>query len=699
MNKSSCWLGSAFLAASAFSPVAAALADESQELAEIVVTAEKRPEVLQKTPEAISAETGIALVQQGITDVRGLGQLFPAIELGQDYIYTQIDIRGVGANNDAPALDPAIAFNIDGVYQSRDYGTYGAFYDIDRVEVVRGPQGTLYGRNATGGSINLITNKPVDTFQAAADFDIGNYDSKRGFGMLNVPINDELAVRGAVQYSDHEGYLSSGFNDEDSLGARLQALFKPNADVSLLVGGDYFQDHSLGAHTVIGLPYVIPSNPYYDPASSATFFSDFKSWSFHSQLDWNLGFATLTEIPAYKRVDFDTTDPVVGVFSTAISSDITYSNELRLASVADPKNPWSWVVGLYLFKESDYIYQNYFNPYFASITTNPDIGEKSGALFGQTTYAIRDGLRLTGGLRFSDDTKTANGSDKVFIPQLPFPVGDIPDNYNQNWHHVDWRVGIDTDITPTSLLYANIATGYLEGGFNLGSSVGLLPNFQPEKLTAYSVGSKNRLFDNRFQINVEAFYYDYKDYIVSEYLTQGPLAGDFALYNADKTRIFGGEIETQTLITKDDLLSLNVALLNAEYTNFTLPAASNGVTDLSGFTAMKSPSVSIQAGYQHTWDLANGAKLQGGVTSHFDSAYWTLFDHSPGSQQPSYTKTNVVLTYSAPGNKWHVQAYGNNLENTAVIATAAPANSSSNGVPWVHLEPPRTYGVRFGVNY
>jgi iron complex outermembrane receptor protein len=367
--------------------------------------------------------------------------------------------------------------------------------------------------------------------------------------------------------------------------------------------------------------------------------------------------------------------------------------------VADPKNPWSWVVGLYLFKESDYIYQNYFNPYFASITTNPDIGEKSGALFGQTTYAIRDGLRLTGGLRFSDDTKTANGSDKIFIPQLPFPVGDISDNYNQNWHHVDWRVGIDTDITPTSLLYANIATGYLEGGFNLGSSVGLLPNFQPEKLTAYSVGSKNRLFDNRFQINVEAFYYDYKDYIVSEYLTQGPLAGDFALYNADKTRIFGGEIETQTLITKDDLLSLNVALLNAEYTNFTLPVASNGVTDLSGFTAMKSPSVSIQAGYQHTWDLANGAKLQGGVTSHFDSAYWTLFDHSPGSQQPSYTKTNVVLTYSAPGNKWHVQAYGNNLENTAVIATAAPANSSSNGVPWVHLEPPRTYGVRFGVNY
>jgi iron complex outermembrane recepter protein len=697
-GKPSC-LSVAFLAASTSLPIVAVAAEDSDSLAEIVVTAEKRSEDLQKIPAAISAETGNTLIAQGITDVRGLGQLFPAVELGQDYIYTQIDIRGVGANNDAPALDPAIAFNIDGVYQSRDYGTYGAFYDIDRVEVLRGPQGTLYGRNATGGSINLITNKPVNSFEAAADFDVGNYDSKRGFGMLNVPLNDELAVRGAVQYSAHDGYLSSGFNDEDSLAGRLQALYKPNSDVSLLVGGEYFQDHSLGAHTVIGLPFSMPSNPYFDPASSGGFFSDFKSWSFHSQLDWNFGGVTLTDIAAWKRVDIDSTDPVVGVFSTTISTDKSYSNELRFASNPDPKNPWSWVGGLYLFKETDYVYSNYFNPFFSSITINPDISEKSGALFGQATYAIRSDLRVTGGLRYSDDTKDANGQDRIFVPGLDFPVGDIPDGFHQTWHHVDWKAGIDFDVTPTSLLYASVGTGYLEGGFNLGSSVGLLPNFQPEKLTAYAVGSKNRLFDDRFQINVETFYYDYKDYIVSEYLTQGPAAGDFVLYNADKTKIYGAEIETQLLVTKDDLLSVNVSLLHAQYTNFNLPVPSNGTSDLSGFTAMKSPAVSLQGAYQHTWHIQNGANVQVGVTTHLDSKYWTLFDHSQGSEQPSYTKTNVVLTYNAPGNKWHVQAYGNNLENSAVISTAAPANSSSNGVPWVHLEPPRTYGVRFGFNY
>jgi iron complex outermembrane receptor protein len=508
-----------------------------------------------------------------------------------------------------------------------------------------------------------------------------------------------LAMRAALQYSSHDGYLTSGFNDEDSLAGRLQALYKPNADISLLVAGDYFQDHSIGAHTVIGLPYTKPSDPWFDATSTDGAFSNFKSWSLHSQLDWNFDGVTLTDIPAYKRVDIDSTDPVVGVFSTTLSTDKSFSNELRVASAADSKSPWTWVAGLYLFKETDYYYSNYFNPYFSSITINPDIAEKSGALFGQTTYAIRDGLRLTGGLRYSDDTKTANGQDQTFIPGLSFPVGNVPETFDQTWHHVDWKVGIDTDVTPTSLLYASIGTGYLEGGFNLGSSVGLLPNFEPEKLLAYTLGSKNRLFNNRFQVNVEAFYYDYKDYIVSEYLTQGPAAGDFVLYNANKTQIYGAEIETQLLATDQDLFNVNLALLHAEYTDFHLPVASNGLTDLSGFTAMKSPAVSIQAGYQHTWNVGAGARVQAGVTTHFDSSYWTLFDHTPGSAQPSYTKTNVVVSYFSPGSKWHVQAYGNNLENTAVIATAAPPNSSSDGVPWVHLEPPRTFGMRVGFNF
>jgi iron complex outermembrane recepter protein len=700
MNRSPSRPAVALLAALALQPLCALAddADQSQTLQEVVVTAQKRSEDLQKVPAAVTAQSGEALATQGIDDVRGLSQLFPSMVIGQDYIYTQIDIRGVGANNDAPALDPAIAFNVDGVYQARDFGTYGTFFDLDRVEVLRGPQGTLYGRNATGGSINVITNKPVDQFQAAADLSYGDYDTRQLFGMVNVPLNDELAFRFAGQYLGHDGYLTSGFNDLNSTAGRLQMLFKPNSDVSLLVGVDYFQDHSYGAHTIIGLPFVDPSNPWYDPTDKAGSHSDFKSYSTHGQLDWTFGPVTLTDILAFKRVDFDTTDPVVGVFSTAISTDKSWSNELRLAS-SPGETALTWVAGLYSFKETDYIYQDYFNPYFSSVTTNPDIAETSWALFGQATYAIQSNLRVTAGLRYSDDKKTATGQDQVFIPHLAFPVATIPDTFDNIWHHVDWKVGVDYDLTPRSLLYASVSTGYLEGGFNLGSSVGLLPNFQPETLTAYAVGSKNRFWDNRLQVNAEAFYYDYKNYIVSEYLTQGAAAGDFVLYNAHKTQIYGGEVETRLLITPRDMLNVSIALLHGEYTDFHVPVASNGITDFSGYTAMKSPTADIQAGYQHTWDLGNQGTVQAGVHTHFSSSYWTLFDHTPGSAQPAYTRTNVVVHYAAPLDRWYVELYGNNLENTAVIATAAPPNESSNGVPWLHIEEPRTYGVRGGVRF
>ncbi len=679
-------------------------------LQEVVVTAQKRAEDVQKIPLAVTPVMGPKLVEQGVTDVRKIGNLVPGIVLGQDFIYTQIDIRGVGANNDAPALDPAVAFNIDGVYQARDYGTYGSFYDIDRVEVLRGPQGTLYGRNATGGSINVITNKPVDAFHAALEEELGDYNLVRTFGMVNAPLSDQLAVRLAFQQAKHNGYLTSGFNDQDSIAGRLQALYRPNSDVSLLLAGEIFNDQSNGAHTIIGLPYAQPSNPWYDPlpvdqaraAGGAS--SNFADWAIHAQLDWNLGFATLTEIPAYKHVHVNGTDPVVGVYSKTDLIDKSYSNELRLTSNA--ATPLKWVIGGYFFREDDYSNSDYFSHSkffsFDSITINPDIKEVSWAAFGQATYAIQPNLRVTGGLRYSIDTKSATGDDKTYLSfgGPAFLSGTVPDNFPETtWHHLDWRVGVDYDLTPQSLVYANVATGYLEGGFNIGSQIGLLPNFVPEKLLAYTVGNKNRFFDDRLQLNWEAFYYDYKDYIVSVYLTAGAAVGQFALFNTP-AKIYGGEIEGVFRATPNDTFTANLALLHARYGTFVQTFVSTGLTNLSGKTLEKAPSASIQAGYEHVFELAHGDEIRFGVQTSYSSSYWTLFDQTPGSKQPSYTRTNLVLTYQAPGRRWHVQGYVDNLENAAVIATAAPPNTASGGkIPWLHIEAPRTFGARFGVNF
>ncbi|HEY5410050.1 MAG TPA: TonB-dependent receptor, partial [Caulobacteraceae bacterium] len=649
-----CWAGQALAAEPP--------AGQSGALQEVVVTAQKRAEDVQKIPLAVTPVLGAKLVDQGVTDVRELGDLVPAVVLGQDYIYTQVDIRGVGANNDAPALDPAVAFNIDGVYQARDYGAYGSFYDIDRVEVLRGPQGTLYGRNATGGSINVITNKPVDAFHAAAEEEFGDYGLIRSFGMLNVPLSDTLAIRAAFQQDKHDGYLTSGFNDENSIAGRLQALYRPNSNFSLLLAGEMFHDSSNGAHTVEGLPYLHPDNPWYDPLTvqqaqaEGGAESHFTDWAVHAQMDWNLGGVTLTDIPAYKHVHANGTDPVVGVFSTSDTIDKSYSDELRLTS--NEARPLSWVIGGYFFREDDYSYGDYFEhtPFFGfdSITTNPDIKEVSWAAFGQATYAIQPDLRVTGGLRYSIDTKSATGQDVSYLqfpPGPEFESGVTPDNFpSTTWHHLDWRVGVDYDLTPQSMVYANISTGYLEGGFNIGSAVGLLPNFQPEKLTAYTVGAKNRFFDNRLQVNWEAFYYNYKDYIVSVYLTQGPAVGQFALFNTPAT-IYGGELETVWRAAANDVFTANLALLHGRYGNFVQTFISTGLTNLSGKTLEKSPPLSIQAGYEHTFPLARGDAVKFGVQTSYSSSYWTLFDHTPGAKQPSFTRTNVVLTYQAPGDR------------------------------------------------
>jgi iron complex outermembrane receptor protein len=212
------------------------------------------------------------------------------------------------------------------------------------------------------------------------------------------------------------------------------------------------------------------------------------------------------------------------------------------------------------------------------------------------------------------------------------------------------------------------------------------------------VGAKNRFFDDRLQLNWEAFYYDYKNYIVSVYLTSGPAVGQFALFNTP-ANIYGGELESVFRLTPDDTFNGNLSLLHARYGTFVQTFVSTGLTNLSGKSLEKSPSITAQLGYEHAFVLPRGDEIKFGVQSNLSSSYWTLFDHTPGSRQPSYTWTNLVLTYQAPGNRWHVQGYLDNLENSAVIATDAPPNSSSGTVPWLHIEAPRTFGVRFGANF
>ena len=575
-------------------------------LQEIVVTAQKRVQNLQKVALAVTAVSGDRLNNTGTMDPQGLTDLVPAVEVGNNNSNTTFAIRGISSTTDATLGDAAVAFHLDGVFEGRPSAASGLFYDLQRVEVLRGPQGTLYGRNATAGTINVITNHPsFDGYHGEAQIEMGNFAEVRTEAMFNAPISDTFAVRGAAQTLRHNGYLNSGYDDADDHAARLQALWRPNDDVSLLVFGDYFHQGGVGngftqlpfASSPWSLPLPLITQlgtahgGYVSPAGT----TDNQSWSVHAELDWRIGDVMLTEIPAYHRLRVNYFAYGNGIDNTQYDQERETSNELRLSSLAD--SPIKWVAGLYYHDEEQPYTQIFYDnaqPMNDTCCTTlgqgdslhfiyPKISNPSYAAFGQITFPITSSFRVTGGLRWNRDHKTVNGGTYKFFGEdtVPFfgpiiPAGtqllSIATNANMTWQKVTWKAGVEKDLTETNMLYANVSTGYKQGGVFAGAS----PNtYNPETLTAYEFGSKNRFLNNRLQINADVFYYKYRDYQVDQ-LEDLPVPGggySFGddIFNAGRATSYGGELETRWLITNSDEVDLNVAGLHARFDEFLFP--------------------------------------------------------------------------------------------------------------------------------
>lgn len=349
-----------------------------QGLEEIIVTAQKRSEDLQKTAIALSAVTGDALKEAGVFDPQGLTDLVPGLEVGYSNSNTTFAIRGISSTTDPTLGDAAVAFHLDGVFQGRPAAASGILYDVARVEVLRGPQGTLYGRNATAGTINVVTNRPnFDGYSGSAEVETGNYGLLSTTAMFNAPLNDTLAVRGAMDTLRHSGYLSDGYNDADNVAGRLQALWTPSESVSLLVGGDFFHEGGVGpgltllsrvtacdfnqaspTYTACATPTNGRLGPWasfdttnmttkgYQSPSGTT---DNTSWTVHAELNWNLGPVVLTEIPAYHHLTVNYFALGNGLDNSQQEHEREISNELRLSSPAS--SPTKWVLGAYYHDE------------------------------------------------------------------------------------------------------------------------------------------------------------------------------------------------------------------------------------------------------------------------------------------------------------------------------------------------------------
>lgn len=710
----------------------AASQSDANGLGDIIVTATKSSTNLQKTPIVIDVIGGDALSKVGLVNVTAISNLAPALNFGQaNGVYTTVTIRGVSSQDTTELGDPAVAFNIDGEYINRPLNLAASLFDIERVEVLRGPQGTLYGRNATAGAINIITGRPkFDRIRASLTGSVGNYGQIGVNGFISVPITDNLAVRFAGLFDKHDGYYKAvvgpDLDDSNIKAGRIRVLWEPRSNISLIVTGEIIKSTANGpATTATAIPaglaagsiprnvQVFPTSRDIVPGGILNPYNNSLQKDVRAELNWDFGFAKLTDAVGYRTTDFDFFTNIQGtpIFTTDYSNHghyKTFGNEVRLAS--SENFPFKWQLGYYYFNED----QNAVVPLFQGINpaikrdyafprlqfNYPLVNANSNAFYGEATVPIGGGVSVTGGIRHTTDTKFRIGSQQILDLAAYLANGTVrytvaPLNGNVNNTRWTYNGVLNWQATRSNLFYAKYTTGYKSGGFTTINSYG------PEDLTSYEVGSKNRFADGKIQLNAAAFLYDYQNQQVQTFVTANGTT-NASTQNAASSRIYGAEAEFVAAITPDDRFRVTVDYLHATYQNFVAAVVSIGganvTTDLSGNTAPFAPRITIGASYGHTFHIGDGT-LRAEALTAFKSKFFLQSTNYRSQLQPAFTKTDLTLTY-APGNqRFELSAFVRNLEDDRTYRYSDFTSTfGQNFFRW-QFSSPRTVGLRATVNY
>ena len=715
----------AFLAGTVASGYSLAQGSAGGVLEEVIVTAEKRESDIQKTAIAITAMSGADLQAQGEVQLNAALRNVPSLQIQSSPQGGSIYIRGAGSNGDSNEVDPGVGVTIDGTYSSRSEALAIGLYDVGQIEVLRGPQGTIYGRNTTAGGVSISSAKPnLDDTEVKLNAQLGNYSLRHFDGAVNLPVSDTLAFRIAGMRETRDGYFSNNGRASDATGYRGKLLFEPNDDISLLLTADYA--HSEGDDTTT---VPVPGGPWDDVSGWSTSdpwsvddlhpadVVDFTYETYSGQLDWDLDWAELTIIPTYKYSHRIATGSLV----TGIAFGMTvqtqdweedqYTGEVRLTSPAE--SDVKWVAGAYyLWAENlpqsgggsflttratvgGVVYDLYTSDRSAQSPT------KSSALFGQVTYPISDDLRFTLGLRYTADKKNSTVQYvSVAVPGYDSGVLSIDADSNET----TYKVGLEYDLDEDVMSYAQISTGYKAGGFDRGTP---LRAYDPEVLLAYEVGLKSRFLDNTLQVNGSIYYYDYTDqqvqyteplgtYAIPEaYLPDGVVnlvSSGGKVVNSDGSTILGAELEVDWLITESDRLDFIITGSKSEYGDFSAVTTAADLVGLKGEQMANAPNFTFTPGYEHSWML-EGGELTARIQTKYSEGYWVDVRgrDRPGAYQDSYWRSDAFLTYSANTN-WTASLWVKNIEDDAQATQAFPLNR-------LFITDPRTLGVNFSVNF
>ncbi|MES2315903.1 MAG: TonB-dependent receptor [Pseudomonadota bacterium] len=721
---------------------ALAQAQPDAPIPEVIVTAQRTSSLASKTPVAMSALSGQQLDDAAIGSPSDLGARLPNVHVNGAADGLRITMRGVSNADTTEKGDPSAAFMLDGIYIARPQAQNVSFFDLARIEVLRGPQGTLYGRNATAGVVNVMSNVPGKTLEGAVSVEAGNYASRKTTAMLNVPVSEALALRAALAYNKHDSYLingqGTGFHlglDRDDSAARLSAKLALGTSGALLLRYErssvrnnndsivpVTNFYTFGAD---GSPawykaatderltnrFVPPNAPLQQGAARAT------SSGVGAELDWDLGPLSVHYLGSHRRFEYAhlanfyyglTPTFALGVresFDGAYRQD---SHEVRVATTGS--GPLSAQGGLYYFREESGVRYSFrdlellgLTPYYV-FPHDPTVSVAK-ALFGQATYRLAPRLRATAGMRYSDDDKSRVGSTNYQQGSVFNPATDLRqlNSAHVNTHKATWRLGAEFDLSPAAMLFATISTGYKSGGFNDGclagtSAMGIacspaeaVPEatlvYQPETLTSYEAGVKLRFWDKRATLNASAFYYDYANLQLSGVaIVQS--APRFVTTNAGEARVTGLELDGQLSLSAADRLTYSLTLLDAQYVRY----APDGVTSWKGRDLDRAPGAAATLGYEHTFRVAQ-ARIKAGLFTRASGSY-TISVPSQLRQYrvPSATRSDLSLGYQPERGNWSVHAHVKNLQDKV-----SPIAIDSFGM----LVPsdPRTWGVRLDYRF
>jgi iron complex outermembrane receptor protein len=711
---------------------------------ELVVTAQKREEQAQDVPIALTAISGDQLEKQGVVGFQDLSTRIPSLRFGSGVTGGEnvITLRGVSSQNTTSGGDSPVAYNLDGVYLARTTSVDPEFFDVDRIEVLRGPQGTLYGRNSVGGSVNVITRAPTAEFGGHADALVGNYDARIFRGWLNAPIYNNsdsyAAVRISAVKADHDGYQKNLFDgpgathDADGqdfwmVRGQLFVKFSDRADLRLIASASENEDPvatktrwELAPDRYVGaLPYL--SDPRKVRKNTPEMF-DQKNRYASATFNYDFGPATLTSVTGYASGKWaQSNDPDASELTLALNpywtlDQFQWSQEVRLASNPS-ESPLSWIIGGFFFSEKvGQTFQfidtglNSASPFTDNfIFTNGGIYKtRSQAVFGQADFDLEKAgmgapVTLTLGLRYTHDRKKGFDFLNFNLPLVGF-VTEPTKTFNESWSEVTGKAGITWRVTDDALVYANYARGYLSGGGLVGNFPGL---YEPEKVRAWEAGFKTTLADGRVVFNGAAYYQKLRDMQVFVQDITGS-----RIDNAGRAHVKG--IELETVATPVGGLRLNAALTltKAEYDEYTTidnryAGAAPGcdpvtrLCDFSGHRLVQTPKYTINVGAQYAFDTGFG-ELTPRVDVFRSGDLFFLSANSPLERQGAYTLVDLSLTWRAPDGRWSVEGFVRNVGNKDIISNDGLQSNTLGGgfgLDNYTYYPPRTYGVRVGVNF